>query len=165
MPDNGFNAAPDRYTGEGRETCDRMRDFLGDEGFAAACASNVIKYTDRRGRKGDAHGDMEKAWWWCRMYLHVQGEADDPRAERPGFAGYSRPRATEPTYGLPAPVLRNCWTCRFDYYPNEMGRHGCHNDSSNVGHWLEAVDEHMDAMNMPTKNVDGCPGWAAKEDS
>jgi len=91
MPDNGFNAAPDRYTGEGRETCDRMRDFLGDEGFAAACASNVIKYTDRRGRKGDAHGDMEKAWWWCRMYLHVQGEADDPRAGRPRFAGYSRP--------------------------------------------------------------------------
>jgi hypothetical protein len=133
MADNGFDTVPDRYTGEGRETCDRMRDFLGDEGFAAACASNVIKYTDRRGRKKTPAEvfvektrafvvehlpafvqtffglvveksfavrtddearfmrDMEKAWWWCRMYLHVQGEADDPRARRPGFAGYSKP--------------------------------------------------------------------------
>jgi len=133
MADNGYNTAPERYTDEGLETCDRMRDYLGDEGFAAACASNVIKYTDRAGKKkttaevfvekvraylgplaftralfnafvGPAGNvrtddearflrDMEKAWWWCRMYLHVQGKADDPRAGRPGFVGYSRPAA------------------------------------------------------------------------
>jgi hypothetical protein len=151
MPDNGFNAAPDRYTGEGRETCDRMRDYLGDEGFAAACASNVIKYTDRRGRKGDAHGDMEKAWWWCRMYLHVQGEADDPRAGRPGFVGYSRP------------VRRNCWSCR---YTIDMGNstYDCANLYGNVYQWLDSVGVGGHE-GLPFGDADGCPGWAAKEDS
>lgn len=92
MPDNGFTAAPDRYTGEGRETIDRIRDVLGDDGFRAFCAGNAMKYEDRAGRKGDAVGDVEKARWYRQMVAYLDGEADDPRAGRPGFVGYSRPK-------------------------------------------------------------------------
>ena len=91
MADNGFDIAPDRYTGEGRETIDRIRDVLGDDGFRAFCAGNAMKYEDRAGRKGDAVGDVEKARWYRQMVAYLDGEADDPRAGRPGFVGYSRP--------------------------------------------------------------------------
>lgn len=99
----GYTAAPARYTDteDGRETCDRMRDFLGDEGFAAACQANVIKYTDRAGKKGSFLEDMAKAWWWVRMFLHVRGEADDPRSGREGFVGYSRPMPPHDADGCP----------------------------------------------------------------
>ena len=92
----GYTTAPARYTAteDGRETCDRMRDLLGDEGFAAACQANVIKYTDRAGRKGDWLEDMAKAWWWTQMFLHVRGEAEDPRSGRAGFVPYKMPART-----------------------------------------------------------------------
>lgn len=159
MSNNGFNTAPARYTAteDGRETCDRMRDLLGDEGFAAACQSNVIKYTDRAGRKGDWWEDMAKAWWWCRMYLHVRGEADDPRSGREGFVGYSR-------LGL-----RNCWTCRYDMLECAGTRREHHVCgalwSPDVVEWVEdhvAPDSPGVPSSMPPRDADGCPGFAPK---
>jgi len=89
----GYTTAPARYTAteDGRETCDRMRDRYGDEGFLIVCDSQVLRYTDRAGRKGAFLEDMAKAWWWCRMYLHVRGEAEDPRSGRDGFVPYKMP--------------------------------------------------------------------------
>jgi hypothetical protein len=90
--DNGHTAAPVRYTQQGRETCDRIRDTLGDEGFVAFCRGNAIKYRDRAGAKGDATGDEEKALWYTQMALHVENPARyaDPRVSRPGFVSYQR---------------------------------------------------------------------------
>lgn len=87
----GFDHAPTRYTAKGRETIDRIRDDLGDEGFVALCLGNAMKYEDRAGLKGSADEDMKKARWYRQMAAHVRGEAEDPRAHRAGFAPYVRP--------------------------------------------------------------------------
>lgn len=87
----GFDRAPDRYSAKGRETIDRIRDDLGDEGFIAFCVGNAAKYEDRAGLKGSADEDMKKARWYRTMAAHVRGEGPDPRAERPNFVPYARP--------------------------------------------------------------------------
>lgn len=101
----GFDRAPDRYSGQDRETCDRMRDgafkrarvfqgalgdilHLADWMFAYACETHALKYEDRAGRKGDAAEDLDKARWWREMAAHVRGEGDDPRSSRESFVPY-----------------------------------------------------------------------------
>lgn len=86
----GFDRAPTRYTGKGRETIDRIRDALGDESFTAWCIGNVIKYSDRKGLKGDPKEDRQKELFYRQMALHVMGKAIDPRSDRPGFEPYQK---------------------------------------------------------------------------
>lgn len=59
MADDGWTSAPERYTGQGRETIDRMRDLAhevfddpatADRAFAFYCLANAMKYEDRAGR-------------------------------------------------------------------------------------------------------------------
>lgn len=100
----GFDRAPDRYSAKGRETIDRIRDHLGDEGFAAFCIGNAMKYEDRAGLKGDAADDQAKARWYWAMAAHVMHGAPDPRSDRPGFTSYVRP---------PAPASRLDETAHF----------------------------------------------------
>jgi hypothetical protein len=89
----GFDRAPDRYSGKGRETIDRIRDFLGDGGFVAFCEGNAMKYEDRAGLKGSAEADEQKARWYREMAEHVRsgGASPDPRSSRAGFVPYARP--------------------------------------------------------------------------
>lgn len=86
----GFDVAPKRYTAQGRETIDRIRDILGDNDFIAFCLGNALKYEDRAGHKGDAGIDRDKARWYRAMMLHVGTGSPDPRSNRPGFAPYKR---------------------------------------------------------------------------
>ena len=88
--DTGLDRAPDRYMAAGRETIDRIRDALGDEGFVAFCAGNAMKYDDRAGRKGDEATDREKATFYRCMANHVRSYGPDPRHGRPGFVSYHR---------------------------------------------------------------------------
>lgn len=111
--DNGFDKAPTRYTQEGRETVDRMRDLvheavdaafsnhteeqrqdIADTVFGIACLTHAIKYQDRKGAKGDLEGDRQKARWWSQMGRSLQGHGTDPRAGRPDFQPYVRRRFT-----------------------------------------------------------------------
>ena len=92
----GFDRAPDRYTGQGRETIDRMRDLAhtlfgsgGDRVFAFFCLASAMKYGDRAGRKGSADEDRAKARWYVGMARHVLGRGPDPRSERPGFVPWT----------------------------------------------------------------------------
>lgn len=89
----GFQNAPIRYLAKGRETIDRIRDELGDDGFVAFCIGNAMKYEDRAGLKGDAESDLLKARWYRAMVLHVTTGADDPRSDRSGFQKYHRMEA------------------------------------------------------------------------
>jgi hypothetical protein len=92
----GHDRAPDRYTGQGRETIDRMRDLAWatglnpDEVFGFFCLATALKYHDRAGLKGDADEDLAKMRWYRAMALHaLTGRHPDPRADRPGFVPYS----------------------------------------------------------------------------
>jgi hypothetical protein len=87
----GFNVAPKRYSAHGRETIDRIRDVLGDEGFAAYCCGTALKYRDRAGLKGDAAEDLKKAEWYEAMHACVLFGRPDPRTYRAGFQPYQRP--------------------------------------------------------------------------
>ncbi len=80
----GFHVAPSRYMAHGRETIDRIRDALGDEGFAAYCLGAAMKYEDRAGLKGPAEEDMQKARWYRQMHDHVTTGTPDPRSYRKG---------------------------------------------------------------------------------
>lgn len=109
----GFDRAPDRYTGHGRETIDRMRDWchhaadrtaaaygrefaehLGRSTFMAHCVCTAMKYRDRAGRKPGtpAEADLAKAGWYEQMAAHVLKPDlhPDPRSGRPGFQPYVR---------------------------------------------------------------------------
>lgn len=88
----GFTAAPTRYTSQGRETIDRIRDQLGDSGFVAFCIGNALKYEDRAGAKGNAEEDAAKARWYRNMVDHVVDGKPDPRRGRDGFKPYVRQR-------------------------------------------------------------------------
>lgn len=101
--DNGFERVPERYANDGgRETIDRIRDTLGDEGFVAWCVGNVLKYGDRAGKKGDPAGDEAKIKFYMEMADHVREFIDrrisnpewqfykDPRHARAGFRPYVR---------------------------------------------------------------------------
>lgn len=152
----GFNRAPNRYTAAGRETIDSIRDALGDKGFAAFCRGNAMKYVSRAGRKGDYWEDMAKAWWYAWMFLHVRGEAEDPRSGREGFVPYT-------WRGEPVKHnCRNCWTCRFNEF--EDGEGWCRLTDSNMSDlreiWAQAF--LWDDRDMPPHDADGCPGWAPK---
>jgi hypothetical protein len=87
----GFHVAPKRYSAAGRETIDRIRDLLGDEGFAAYCLGSALKYEDRAGLKGDREEDLTKARWYREMHACVTEGGPDPRRYRQGFAAYQRP--------------------------------------------------------------------------
>lgn len=91
----GFHVAPVRYSTHGRETIDRIRDALGDEGFVAYCQGTAMKYLDRLGLKGDASEDAAKARWYTEMAQHVLGMGPDPRRYREGFAPYVRQAAPQ----------------------------------------------------------------------
>lgn len=86
--DDGTSAIPTRYDTGTRETLDRIRDLLGDRGFAAGCLFNVVKYLDRAGKKGDAALDQSKALFYLQAAAHVLLRAPDPRAGRPTFRSY-----------------------------------------------------------------------------
>ena len=90
----GFDSVPERYAGT-RETIDLIRDELGDEGFRAYCLGQVIRYTQRAGRKGPAEIDEAKAHWYMRMCLHLRTGSPDPRSDyRETFCPYRRPDGT-----------------------------------------------------------------------
>lgn len=88
--ETGYDRAPDRYSGQDRETIDLIRDVLGDKGFHAFCVGNVIKYETRAGRKGPEDVDRAKANWYRAMADHVAGDGPDPRSARPSFVPYTR---------------------------------------------------------------------------
>jgi hypothetical protein len=67
---------PAHYAGE-IECIDAIRVALGEEGFKAFCAGNVIKYQWRAGKKSDEAEDRKKAAWYARM-----AAGDDPRKDR-----------------------------------------------------------------------------------
>jgi hypothetical protein len=80
--------------GQERETIDRIRDRLGDEGFVAFCVGNEMRYLDRAGRKeGNSTSDeLRKALWYYEMGLHVRrpDRHPDPREGRLSFQPYVR---------------------------------------------------------------------------
>lgn len=89
--ETGFDRAPDRYSRQGRETIDRIRDSMTDTEFGAFCRGNAMKYMDRAGMKGVAEADKDKAKWYMRMAMHIkQPSFADPRADRPDFQPYVR---------------------------------------------------------------------------
>lgn len=94
VDDVGTDAIPTRYDTGGRETLDRMRDLLGDHGFAAGCLFNVIKYLDRAGKKGDAARDEAKALFYLQAAAHVLLGLPDPRVSRPRHTPYEHDAST-----------------------------------------------------------------------
>lgn len=52
-------------TDEGMECIDAVEAALGPEGFQAFCRGNIIKYSWRSGKKGDAIEDLKKAKWYA----------------------------------------------------------------------------------------------------
>lgn len=95
----GDDRAPDRYTGHGRETIDRMRDLArfmsggplaGDRAFWVHCVATALKYHDRAERKGPKDEDIAKMRWYLQMARHAAGTDVDPRASRPGFVPYEQ---------------------------------------------------------------------------
>lgn len=111
--DNGYEAVPDRYAGNGREVVDRWRDDAhavadaladqvgGDDDFRARMANtlyayalltHVTKYRLRAGAKGDPKGDEDKADFYEALARHVVHPSThpDPRCNRPGFQPYKR---------------------------------------------------------------------------
>ena len=86
----GTDEAPKRYSGQERETIDRIRDCLGSVGFADWCLGNAVKYMDRAGRKGSFDEDRAKAAFYCEMAWHVRDPRrnKDPRRNRPDFKPY-----------------------------------------------------------------------------
>jgi len=111
---DGTDRPPARYTQNGRETLDTMRDrayaeaerqlgpgpladLLADLLFAFHCEATALKYSDRSGSKGDAIGDAKKCAFYRQMAAHVRspGQYPDPRCLRPGFRGYTRQPVVE----------------------------------------------------------------------
>lgn len=114
--ETGFDRAPDRYMGKGRETIDRMRDlaFAAAEGvysglqaatakdvqdlanflFVYHCEMTALKYEDRAGLKEGkaAEKDRDKARFYRMMVAHVADPDGnpDPRSNRSGFVPYAR---------------------------------------------------------------------------
>ena len=100
----GDDRPPSRYTAQGRETVDRMRDLCreraaemappgndpaevnvaGDMIFTIVCETHALKYKDRAGLKEgeDAEVTARKAAWWTAMADHVRGNGPDPRSDR-----------------------------------------------------------------------------------
>lgn len=107
----GHDRAPDRYSGQGRETIDRMRDLahemfgepgLADDVFAFHCIATALKYADRYGKKDATEIEEKKLAWYLAMAEHVLDGTPDPRSERSGFTPWQR----ELIPGLPPPMFR-----------------------------------------------------------
>lgn len=111
---DGTDRPPARYTQNGRETIDTMRDhayeeaerqlgvgpladLLADLLFAFHCEATALKYSDRSGSKGDATGDAKKCAFYRQMAAHVRDPKIylDPRFQRPGFQVYTRQPVVE----------------------------------------------------------------------
>lgn len=111
---DGTDRPPARYTQNGRETLDTMRDraheeaerqlgpgpladLLADLLFAFHCEATALKYSDRSGSKGDATGDAKKCAFYRQMAAHVRSPDQylDPRYQRPGFQKYERKPVVE----------------------------------------------------------------------
>lgn len=111
---DGTDRPPARYTQNGRETLDTMRDrayaeaerqlgpgpladLLADLLFAFHCEATALKYSDRSGSKGDATGDAKKYAFYRQMAAHVRDPKIylDPRFQRPGFQVYTRQPVVE----------------------------------------------------------------------
>ena len=60
---------PPHYTAGTVECIEAIESALGPEGFAAYCRGQVIKYTWRTGRKGDAVEDLKKARWYLNRLI------------------------------------------------------------------------------------------------
>jgi len=108
----GHDRAPDRYSGHGRETIDRMRDLahemfhhkLADDMFAFHCIATALKYADRRGKKDATEIEEKKLAWYLAMAEHVIDGTPDPRSERADFVPWEHEIITPD--GIPATVLR-----------------------------------------------------------
>ena len=86
----GFDEAPARYTAQGRETIDDIRDKLGDAGFRCFCVGTYMRYDARAGLKGSRKRCEDKARWYRQMVAHLDGLGLDPRHRRPDFEPYVR---------------------------------------------------------------------------
>lgn len=75
---------PAHYTAGGVECIDAIRAALGDEGFAAYCRGNAMKYTWRVSLKHNDAQDSAKGAWYLAMAAHVIDpmKYPDPRAGR-----------------------------------------------------------------------------------
>lgn len=62
--------SPKHYTTGGIETIDYIRAKLGDEGTAAYCMGNVIKYTSRWRDKNGLE-DLKKAQWYLNYAIEI----------------------------------------------------------------------------------------------
>lgn len=118
---DGTDRPPARYTHNGRETIDTMRDHayaeaerqlgpgpladqLADLLFAFHCEATALKYSDRSGSKGDPDGDAKKCAFYRQMaaYVRSPGQYPDPRCLRPGFQKYERQPVVNPAgWGRP----------------------------------------------------------------
>ena len=106
----GHDRAPDRYSGQGRETIDRMRDLAhemftnpkaADEAFAFHCIATALKYADRHGKKDATEIEDKKLAWYLAMAEHVIDGTPDPRSERADFVPWQRqlfPGPPEPMF-------------------------------------------------------------------
>jgi len=95
--DSGTETMPARYDMDGRETLDRIRDVLGDGLYVGGCLFNVLKYLDRRGKKGPADLDESKALFYLQSAANVLLGYPDPRHRRPGFQPYQQRAPRWPT--------------------------------------------------------------------
>lgn len=95
--DSGTASMPARYDMDGRETLDRIRDTLGDGLYVGGCLFNVIKYLDRRGKKGPADLDESKALFYLQSAANVLLGHPDPRHRRPAFEPYQQRAPKWPT--------------------------------------------------------------------
>ena len=95
--DTGTETMPARYDMDGRETLDRIRDILGDGLYVGGCLFNVLKYLDRRGKKGPADLDDSKALFYLQSVANVLLHHQDPRHRRPGFQPYQKHTPHWPT--------------------------------------------------------------------
>ncbi|MBX9035062.1 DUF3310 domain-containing protein [Gordonibacter massiliensis (ex Traore et al. 2017)] len=85
MPDGNEIEHPSHYTSGGVECIDGIRAALGEEGFEAYCAGNVVKYVWRYRHKGGL-ADVLKA----RRYLDWLADSMDDGADEKGGAPASK---------------------------------------------------------------------------
>ena len=62
---------PPHYTNGEIECIDAIQAALGNEGFAAYCRGQIIKYTWRAGLKSNTKEDIQKAEWYAHKLAEV----------------------------------------------------------------------------------------------
>lgn len=65
---------PQHYTLGKFETIDVIQDTLSLEEFRGFCIGNVLKYTIRHQRKGNAKQDLQKAKWYLNKLIDTYQE-------------------------------------------------------------------------------------------